>query len=134
MNEEQHTPSETTTKHFAVVAGVLDDDYRLVINRGGRDGVKKGQKFLVYAVSPDEMHDPINGESLGHLEMVKGTGIVSHVQEKMATITSDERSATTKRVIRRPNSIVWMMGEEEQFETASIPFKSPRVGDYAKPI
>jgi hypothetical protein len=135
MNEELQTPpSETKTKHFAVVAGVLDDDYALVINRGERDGIKKGQRFLIYAVSPEEMRDPINGESLGQLEMVKGTGVVSHVQERMATITSDEKSSTRRLVRDNWRVLSRLGGETEEFVTTSHPFKSPTIGDYARPI
>jgi hypothetical protein len=137
MNEEQQIPLETTNRHFAVVAGVLDDDYVVVINRGQRDGIKKGQKFLIYAVSPEEIRDPTNGESLGHLETVKGTGTVSHLQEKMATITSDQRSSN-RRVVKRNNwgsmAVLGIAGETEEFETTELPFKSPKVGDYARPI
>ncbi len=125
---------------WAAVAEILEEGYSVVINRGSRDGVKEGQKFLIYEISPEEIRDPINGESLGHLEIVKGTGVVSHLQERMATVTSDRR--TQRRLVSRPirdyGRLIWgpigAASETEELETHLEPFKSPKVGDRAKPI
>jgi hypothetical protein len=114
LAEDRDTP-------WAVVAAILEEGYSVVINRGSRDGVKQGQKFLIYEISPDEVRDPISGESLGHLEIVKGTGDVSHLQEKMATITSNRRTTSSRFMFQQP-----VLSLE--------PFKSPKIGDRARPI
>ena len=77
------------TKSFKVVKVI--DEFTLVINIGSDDEIEKGQRFLVYSISPDDIIDPDTNESLGKLEIVKGTGTVTHVQEKMATIESSEK-------------------------------------------
>jgi len=142
MNPEQ-------PKYPAQVASVKSDKV-LVINRGSKDGVKPGQRFLVYEVEQEETIDPSTGRSLGHLEVVKGSGVVIHVQDQMATIQSDTLP-TPRKVIVRENPLRAMqkailgtvvtspalLGDE----IAEIPlpervvgFEDPKVGDYAKPI
>ena len=37
------------------VVDVMDDDYKIVINAGINKDVKKGQRFLVYALSNHEI-------------------------------------------------------------------------------
>jgi hypothetical protein len=124
MSREQPIP-EIEAPPLALVAQVLDNNYAVVINRGARDGIKQGQRFLIYELSPKEVLDPISGESLGHLEIVKGTGAVTHLQERMATVTSD-RQTTTRRA--------WSPLMLQESVTHSEPFKSPKVGDRVKPI
>ena len=70
------------------VAKIIDE-YKVVINAGSRQDVCEGQKYLIYAIDNNEIFDPDTGRSLGYLEIVKGTGIVTHVQEKIATLESD---------------------------------------------
>ena len=124
MSSEQPVPKINATS-LAVVAQVLDKGYAVVINSGARDDINQGQRFLIYELSSEDVFDPISGESLGHLEIVKGTGAVSHLQERMATITSD-RQTTTRRV--------WSPLILQESVTHSEPFKSPKVGDRVKPI
>lgn len=128
----------------ATVVRVLDDS-TIVINRGKDHGVEKGSDFLLYFVDEEEIFDPESGESLGRLEVVRGTGTVIHVQPKMATIKSN-RTVSKGRVIRRISNpgtlralgLMGVLGGEsetiEQPEREPIPFESPAVGDKAKPI
>lgn len=117
------------------VARVIDP-YRIVINKGSGDGIEKGQRFLVYSVSTDEIKDPETGESLGNLEIVKGTGVVTHVQEKIATIESDRKSKAFKKIIRKPlMTFSQFIGEEEVVDPAeSIPFDGAEVNDLVKGV
>ena len=125
------------------------DGYTVAINRGARDGVQMGQRFCIYAVSDEPINDPNTGESLGQLEIVKGTGKVINVQERMSSIESDRYgSGQTKRVIKHadksPLLKSWIMVdpsfrehlEEEIIEMPSnrLPFENARVGDRAKRI
>ena len=71
----------------ALVAEVLDEK-KIIINRGSDDQIKKGDRFLIYELTKEIM-DPETHESLGRLEVSKGTGIAIQVQEKMTVIHSD---------------------------------------------
>ena len=121
----------------ASVARILDN-YTVVINRGSEHGVAKDQRFQIYIYSEEEIIDPENGESLGRLEIVKGTGKVVHIQPKMATLKSTEESVTTERKIVKnlsPLSVFGRGGEETITPTTKrLPFDKPEVGDKVRPI
>lgn len=137
-------PLPEAPESFAVRAGharvveVLEDDDRVVLNRGSRDGIKVGLRFLVFGHG-QEMRDPETGESLGVLEIVRGEGVITHVQEKISTLSSARKSEGIKRkVVRRtPSNFLAYMGttEEETFEEREpLPFNNPAVGDYARRV
>lgn len=141
---EVATPAE-----LAKVVHLLGSDvspFELVINRGKRDGIRKGQRFLVFGYGP-ELRDPDSGRNLGRVELVRGRGEVVHVQEEMATIRSIERhrAGPTKRRFRDvpggvPGGISTLYGfdkrliEEEFPPEAEEPFQDVILGDLAKPI
>jgi len=138
------TSDTKTSPNVATVAKVIDD-YTVVINHGADKGVKTGDRFLIYFVEKEELLDPETGESLGHLELVRGTGTVTHVQAKLSTIESNrfEKNPRVKRRIRSPGEYLGGLASflatettEEVEETPSrmLPFESPRIGDKAKPI
>lgn len=112
------------------------DDYQLVINRGYSDGVEKGDLFMVYYVEPEELIDPETHESLGNLEVVRGTGKAIHVQEKITTIKSNMMENTSGKTIRRSTSPFAAIGVGtetiEQPTKELLPFESPDVGDKVK--
>lgn len=93
-----------------------------------------GSRFLVYAVSSEDLTDPETGESLGRLEVVRGRGVVTHVQERMATL-EPELIKSTRRIVRRRNPLI-AFGDEEVVEPDERrgDFDSPEVGDMVKPI
>lgn len=107
------------------VAEVLDE-YRFVLNRGRRDGVHESDRFVVYSLG-EEITDPETGDSLGHLEITKGTAEVIHVQEKMSTLIS----ADTKQ--KRVQDIFSAMGSEPRTKTVRLPLEEVTQGDYVKP-
>ena len=121
----------------ASVARILDN-YTVVINRGSEHGIRKSQRFQIYIYSEEEIIDPENGESLGRLEIIKGTGKVVHIQPKMATLKSTEESVTTERKIVKdlsPLSVFGRGGEETITPTTRrLPFDDPEVGDKVRPI
>ncbi|MDY7050586.1 MAG: hypothetical protein RPG89_18750, partial [Microcystis panniformis WG22] len=57
----------------AQIVNILDP-YRLVMNRGERNRIQVGRRVLIYGISEEEIIDPNTGESLGFLELVRGTG------------------------------------------------------------
>ena len=117
------------------VVTVMNNDYKVVINAGGNQGIKTGQRFLIYSLSEHEIIDPDTNESLGYLEIVKGTGKVIHVQEKMCTIESDvyETSQPTK-IIRKGPMLGLGITEERTTTRDHMPFSDPAIGDFAKQI
>jgi hypothetical protein len=61
------------------------------------------------------------------LEIVKGTGKVTHIQERLSTLQSDRKRYTRRRGPAPFNLFQDDLVEEE-------PFDEPRVGDLARPI
>jgi hypothetical protein len=119
----------------AVVVQILNSQRRVVINRGSVDGVRLGQRFLVYGVGPDII-DPETQKSLGRLEVLRGTGEVIHVQEKMATIESTRKRAIEKRTRTEMtlNRLYAPTQETVTSEPEMLEFEYPEEGDFAKPI
>ena len=121
----------------ASVASVLDN-YTVVINRGSEHDVRKNQKFQIYTLSNEEIKDPESGESLGRLEIVKGIGEVVHIQPRMATLESIQKSVTTERkIVKNRHPFLAMGGNEEETITPTtkrLPFDDPEVGDKVRPI
>lgn len=108
------------------VVKVLPDNENLVINIGSKNGARMGLEFLVYEIG-EEIVDPDTGEGLGNLEIIKGRGIITHVQERMSTITSIENVKETRA------SVVAILGQSSTSNVVK-PFKKPKVGDLLKPI
>ena len=140
-----------TLTRLATVVHLMDDRFdsfnlgqmEIVINRGAEQGVKLGDRFLVFGDGP-HIVDPDSGKDLGQLELVRGQGEVVHVQERLATIrtTGRRRTRPARRVIRdRSLGLVAGFGpipspviEEELAPEAEVPFEAVRLGDHAKPI
>jgi len=116
--------SKLKDKH-AVVAKVLDS-YNVVINKGSTNGIMEGDRFLIYELTED-IKDPISGESLGPLELTKGTGKVIDVYEKKAVVQSDKQRTD-------PQSYTMRMLINLKPEDLLIPFKDPKEKDIAKRI
>ncbi|WP_294275089.1 hypothetical protein [uncultured Sphingomonas sp.] len=128
---------------LARVARVIDE-YTVVLNKGSADGVQRNDKFLIYGVGEDVI-DPDTGESLGALEMVRGTVRVEHLQERVCTVRSNQtiKIPGRKRTIeRKPGgslSLALAMGtaarEEIEYDGSveDKELEKPAVGDYARP-
>lgn len=122
------------------VAKVIDS-FTLVITKGESDGIKTGQRFLVYAYG-DDILDPDTQAPLGRLEIVRGTGRVTHLQPSIATIKSDMRTPPSRTITKIKDKSPWAslldnMKTREVEETLpgdAAPFEGPSVGDIAKPI
>lgn len=123
----------------ANVADIINP-LRLVINRGENDGIRLQQRVLVYSISDEEIKDPNTGESLGYLEIVKGTGRVVHLQDKLATIESDKTRSYLRKLVSPSYPVSFLRDvpfrrDQEVIEVSEpVPFESPEVGDFVKPI
>jgi hypothetical protein len=137
-------------KTFPATVIKVIDAYRVVINKGSRDGINIGQRFQIYAETDELLQDPVTLESLGNLEISRGTGKVIYVQEKWATIGSDRTRAPNKKIVTRTRNNPTALGVggisgyfastpvevEETIETPGeqVPFDHPSDGDKVKPI
>ena len=106
------------------VIDVLDDT-KIVINKGAKDGVIPGNRFLIYREGR-ELTDPDTGENLGRLELVCGEGEPSHIQDRMTTLTS------AKRVVQ--NGFIWPREEIYHPEESVVPFENVEAGCLFKQI
>jgi len=79
------------------VARILNE-FQLVLNVGGKQGVKQGMAFIVYEEG-DEIKDPDSGESLGKMEIVKGEMVASHVQDALCVVQSKEAQQAEKPTV-----------------------------------
>ena len=124
------------------VAKVIDNE-TFILNKGSKDGIKAGDRFLVYALG-DEIFDPETNENLGQLELIRGTGKVIHIQERMATVKSDMKSSPIK-TIRKPKiggltgvaSLVSALQTnyetEEYLPSVTVSFEDIEAGDFVRP-
>jgi hypothetical protein len=132
-----------TETRLAKIVLIVDQGFagplEVVINHGAHQGVKLGDRFLVFGIGP-RIVDPDTHEDLGELELVRGRGEVVHVQEHMATLRTIERRRTrpAKRVVREAGSAGFALRgnviEEELAPEAEMPFDAVRLSDLAKPI
>lgn len=123
------------------VAKVIDE-YTIILNKGAKDGIEIGQRFLIYSLG-DEIIDPETEENLGRVEIVKGTGKVTHLQDMLATVGSDMKTSPQKTIRKsKPGGLaafskLYSFGTEEVEEylpPQSLPFEDVQYGDYARPI
>jgi len=140
MDSVKATKNQKEITFPATIVKVIDD-CKVVINRGALHKVTQGQQFLIYELSGEEIKDPTSGESLGCLEIVKGTGKIIHVQERISTIESNRRDSSERRIIRKRSASSFfpsLTGEEEEETIVPssyfVPFDDPMIGDKAKPI
>lgn len=121
---------ETETPAVAKLAKIADiiDKYRVVINIGSNNGVKMGQRYLIYKIG-EEILDPDSKESLGNLEIIKGKGEVIHVQERMATLQTIEKH----EIQRRPTGFL-AIAQSMEITKEPKAFIDPEVGDIARSL
>lgn len=125
--------SQSKQKVFPATVARIISSTRIVINRGSEHGIKKGQQMLVYSLEENEIKDPNTGESLGRLEIYKGTGRIIHVQEKISILESD-RNRYIEDFTKTSSSPLFHPLPQKMTLDENIPFEDPTVGDLVKPI
>jgi hypothetical protein len=82
----------------------INDKFNVVIGKGSESGLKIGAKFLIVRLG-DSILDPDTNEIIEQLEIVKGKAHVTHLQDKLATLSSYEYDTTeeTKEIIKTKN-------------------------------
>lgn len=122
----------------AIVAKVLTNT-KLVLNKGSNAGIGLGDQFLIFELSDEDIVDPISGKSLGKLEIVKGTGTATNVQEKITTIESTKKLGVPRKTSKNNTwTSKTIFGEYEQIEYENDdekkPFEDVKIGDIARKI
>ena len=115
LKEKRSAPASPT----ATVAAVVNTQ-QVVINKGAQDGITFGQRFTLYELSDQDIIDPTTKESLGRLETIKGTGKIVHIQDKLSILEAIPENEFIG-LFPFPNP-------------PKVTFKSPKVGDRARPI
>lgn len=135
MNSDQTLDSVGDQVFPAKVVRVIDET-RVAINRGSAHGLSRGQRFLVFSISEDEIEDPDTGKSLGHLEIPKGPGTIVHVQRELSILEADSVTRSRKTIVRPYPQLAMFGDERETIESVkeTRPFRDPEVGDLVKPI
>ncbi|MER8457668.1 hypothetical protein [Mesorhizobium sp. M0184] len=124
----------------AKVANVISP-YKVVLNVGANEGVKAHEDYILYRQG-EEIVDPDTGEKLGVFEEVIGRGIITYVQERIATLESSEVLEGGRKIIRKnPSALSGLQSlfaptTEEVVEMPDLtkPFQHAKVGDLAKRI
>lgn len=123
-------PKAPRSERFEGKVANIIDDYRVVINKGSNDGVRVGQRFLILTIG-EEIKDPDTKESLGKIEVIKGKGEVTHVQERMATLQTTD----THEIKRQPSGIgLFAIAQSQEVTREPKAFISPEIGDIARLI
>lgn len=71
----------------------------VVLGAGANQGVLKGMDYIIYEPC-EEIFDPETGDSLGHLEIVKGHVKVDHVMPGICIAKTNHRTET--RICKSP--------------------------------
>jgi len=108
------------------VVDVLDEEH-IVLNAGTNFGIKVQDSFMVFA--QDREVKDINGKSLGPLEIVKGYGKISHVQETMCILTSNLLNGFKASPTPPPDGLVAALVGIQRPN-----FLSVLRGDFARPV
>jgi hypothetical protein len=89
MQNVTDTPLLSPKETFPATVAEVIDNFKLVINRGSINGLIKGERMLVYGLSNEEIIDPDTVEPLGYLELVRGTGKIIFIQDRISILESD---------------------------------------------
>lgn len=136
---DNHNPFAAAVIGIPLVEGLLSSSgdgakraWEVVLNIGAQDGVNLNQKYVIFSLGP-ELKDPNTGESLGCFEVVRGQGRVTHVQERMCTLRSQNTRWEPRTALNAMVSITGGRVSGELQEVAA-PFEEIYVGDLARRI
>ena len=110
--------SDKLEKKIRVVAVISNK--QVALNVGANDDIHEQDEFIVYGLSGEDILDPETRENLGKLEIFRGIGVVSYVQDKMCIL-----NAISKNPFQKLSSSFGYYSEGV--------FIDPQVSDFAKP-
>lgn len=104
---------------------MIMNDHQVVLNAGSNDGVNVGYSYVVYENGP-QVTDPVTGEDLGNLQIVKGRVWV-HNLSNAHCIAGDNPDA--KVSIASARSFSLRLGLEQPSGLGNV-----KVGDHCRRI
>ena len=75
------------TNDFKIVKIISDHEF--IISAGLKQSVSEGDRFIIFDRYGEKILDPDSGESLGYLDVNKGTIIVRNVFENMSLASTE---------------------------------------------
>ena len=114
------------------VADIIDE-YTLVINRGKKDDVIIGQRFIVYKLTEREIIDPETGKKLGNYEHFTGSGKIVLVTDEWSTLESNMKIESQNQDLLLNWPGIGIRSSEWRKANKLTPFDFPKKGDYVKP-
>jgi hypothetical protein len=109
----------------------MNDVWNFIINAGENDGISNGQKYQVFSLGK-EIFDPSTKESLGRFEIIKGTAVVVHVQDRMSKLRSDNKTMAIRENI---NALMALSSNNKpDYYQKSVPFSELTIGDLVRRI
>jgi len=75
------------TNDFKIVKIISDHEF--IISAGLKQSVSEGDRFIIFDRHGEKILDPDSGESLGYLDVNKGTIIVRNVFENMSLASTE---------------------------------------------
>lgn len=102
------------------------NNHQLVLNAGSVDGVAVGYSYVIYEMGP-QIEDPVNGDDLGSLEIVKGRVWVHNVAEAHCLAGDNPDAKVSQSNSRSVQLKIFGL------ETAT-PLGNVYVGDHAKRV
>lgn len=122
------------------VARIIDD-YSCVINKGANDGLEQDGEYFIVELG-EVIFDPDTNEELEQLHIVKGSGRIETLQERISTLKTSEENVIRPAVRRRKSgsdlarSLFAALNEYETIEPAVTEpkkFINLKVGDLIIP-
>jgi hypothetical protein len=122
-------------EQYIKVAGVLSDT-KLVINKGEKDGIKKGFVFKIFSSSDINIIDPDTNNNLGKLNDSKATVKVINVKENFSVCESfvrNDSNFVTPNIIDfyRNQTVRFLFDENSIFTPNKLPVDIITIGDIA---
>lgn len=120
---------------------------KVILNCGKSQGIKLNDEFLIYGLT-QPLKDPDSGEDLGEGQIVRGKGMVVHLQDKLCTVESNiYKRSSDKKIIRTVQSanpftynilgavtIPTTTEEVQPGQTYIESFDGLQIGDFAEKI
>lgn len=107
---------------------------KVVLNCGIEDDISMGNRFLLYTLG-EIIKDPDTGEELERLEIVRGKGKVTHVQQRICTVECTDQETIPVKIRRTTRTSLTIFGspsEEEEIRRENLPFDEVQIGDFAR--
>jgi len=110
------------------------DPYRVIVNIGYNQGIKKDMKFIIYELG-ENIIDFDTGQIIDRLEIIKHHIKVTQIQEKFSVMKSDEYEPDIfKTVITSgyQTKTIPLSTDEEPSKSSEKEYKKIKIGDLVR--